>query len=576
MTLLMPTLLLLNTSHAQPPTIPAFPSAEGFGAYATGGRGGDVYHVTNLDDAGTGSLREGIDSASGPRTIVFDVSGTIVLQSRLRIRNPNITIAGQTAPGDGICLRDYSLDIKNTHDIVIRYLRLRRGDVQVRATGTRPTSSAGLDVMSIDDSQDIVIDHCSLSWSCDEIFGIVQNKNVTVQWCIISEPLGDPPLHPYGDRHAYGLNNSANTLSVHHCLVSNYVMRGPQFEANDAVSDQGYDVYMESVNNVLFDYKSSGSRYTTGIEDYPERAVGIDFRFHFLNSTYIRGPNSAPEIQATPKHGVTDQLRVYVKGNIGPNRVRNDLDEWRLVFVEKGPNILLADSAIKAQMSDEPLFVPPVPITVQGAEAAYEAVLLQAGCSIVRDVVDKRVVGAVIDRRFRDYLRSQDQVGGWPELSSAPAPVDTDRDGMPDSWEQAHGLDSADPTDGNGIGGNGYTNLEEYLIDLTDVERTPPTGTRQEETPDTQGIRLQHRPNPMNYTTSIRFSLPDSRHVRLGVYDLNGHLIETLADAHMSSGWHEVAWDSRDALDRPVGGGVYFCRLTAEQTSLVRRMVLVR
>jgi len=113
--------------------------------------------------------------------------------------------------------------------------------VQVRASG-RPTSSTGLDTVSIDDSRNIIFDHVSLSWSCDEVFGIVHNQNVTIQWCIISEPLGDSVLHPYGDKHAYGPNNSANTLSIHHCLVANYIMQGPQLEANDVLHDQGYNL----------------------------------------------------------------------------------------------------------------------------------------------------------------------------------------------------------------------------------------------------------------------------------------------------------------------------------------------
>ena len=446
----------------------AFPGAEGFGAYAVGGRGGDVYHVTNLNDSGPGSLREGIITANEPRTIVFDLSGTIVLQSILKIEKPYITIAGQTAPGDGICIRDYSLNIKNTHDIIVHCLRIRRGDVQVRVSG-RPTSSTGLDTVSINDSRNIIFDHVSLSWSCDEIFGIVQNQNVTIQWCIVSEPLGDPLLHPYGDQHAYGLNDSANTLSIHHCLIVNYVMRGPQFEASDALSDQGYNVYMEAVNNVLFDYKQSGSRYTTGIETDPPSAVGMDFRFHFVNNMYIRSPSrtAARDIEATTKWGVTDQLKVYVSGNIGPNRSTDDIDQWSLVALSDGTNIRNAASDVQAQMSDVPLFVSSVPLTTQSARQAYELVIKHAGYSCKRDAVDLRIINNVTHGNFSDYLHSQDEVGSWPELNTYNVLTDTDRDGMADTWELMKGLDPNRSGDRNADrDGDGYTNLEEYLNEL--------------------------------------------------------------------------------------------------------------
>ena len=446
----------------------AFPGAEGFGAYASGGRGGDVYHVINLNDSGSGSLREGIITANGPRTIVFDVSGTIALQSILKIDKPNITIAGQTAPGDGICIRDYSVHIKNTHDIIVRCLRIRRGDVQVRASG-RPTSSAGLDTVSIDDSHNVIFDRVSLSWSCDEIFGIVRNQNVTIQWCIVSEPLGDPVLHPYGNQHAYSLNDSANTLSIHHCLVVNYVMRGPQFEANDALSDQGYDVHMEAVNNVLFDYKQSGSRYTTGIETNPGSATGIAFRFHLVNNMYIRSPSrtTARDIEAATRWGVTDQLKVYVSGNIGPNRPTDDMDRWALVSLSDGTNIRNSTSGVQAQMSDVPLFVSSVPITTQSAKEAYELVIKHAGYSCKRDEVDLRIINNVVQRNFSNYLHSQEEVGGWPQMNTYNVLIDTDGDGMPNNWELMKGLDPNDPGDINGDDdGDGYTNLEEYLNGL--------------------------------------------------------------------------------------------------------------
>jgi len=450
-----------RTCPAEP--IPAFPGAEGFGAYAAGGRGGDVYYVTNLNDSGPGSLRDGIMTASGPRTIVFGVSGNIVLQSTLNFNKPNLTIAGQTAPGDGICIRDYSVNVRDTHDVIVRGLRIRRGDVQVRSSG-RPTGSAGLDTVSIDDSQNVIFDHCSLSWSCDEIFGVVQNQNVTIQWCIISEPLGDPLslIHPYGTNHAYGLNCSATTLSVHHNLIAKYVIRGPQFEANDAVAGQGYEVWKEAVCNVLFDYRNSGSRYRTGVE---EGAGSIPFRFQFINNLYIRNPSrtSAQEIEVLTNFGVTNTVRVYVSGNIGPSRPNDTLDQWALVKLDSGDvPIRSAAANIQAQMSDVPLFTPPMPVTQHSASNAYKQVISLAGCSTVRDAVDARVLTDVLQRRYTNFLASQSEVGGWPALNTFDVPTDTDRDGMPDYWETALGRNPL-LANNNHTNSDGYTDLEHYL-----------------------------------------------------------------------------------------------------------------
>lgn len=457
--------IILN-GEPPPPPAPlqlAFPGAEGFGAYARGGRGGDVYYVTNLDDSGPGSLRNGITTANGPRTIVFAVSGNIQLQSVLSINKPNITIAGQTAPGDGICLRDYSLNVKGTQGVIVRGLRVRRGDVVVRATG-RPTGSSGLDTVSIDDSSDVIFDHCSLSWSCDEIFGIVQNQNVTVQWCIISEPLGDPLalIHPYGTNHAFGMNCSATTLSVHHNLIAKYVIRGPQFEANDASAGQGYEVWKEAVNNVMFDYRNSGSRYRTGVE---EGAGNIPFRFHFIKNFYIRNPSrtSAQEIEVLTNFGVTNTVKVHVTGNIGPSRPNDNIDQWALVKLDSGDlPIRLASADITNQMSDVPLFIPPVPVMQHSASNAYKQVISRAGYSQVRDAVDARVLTDVLQRRFTNFLTSQSEVGGWPVLNTYNVPTDTDRDGMPDYWETALGKNPY-VANNNATNSDGYTDLEHYL-----------------------------------------------------------------------------------------------------------------
>jgi hypothetical protein len=320
-----------------------------------------------------------------------------------------------------MCLRDYGLSINDTHDVIVRHLRLRRGDRATLAEVEkkkleRPHGSSGLDTASANRSRNIIFDHCSLSWSCDEIFGIVGCENVTIQWCIISEPLANPKLHPYGDRHAFALNLSASTLSLHHCLIAHYVMRGPQFEANDVRKGQGYDVQMEAINNVMFDYERSGSRYTTGIENDPEDAEGVAFRFQFINNLYVNEDASRPQIEAVTRHGVTDQLRVYIAGNIGPQRPTEDLDALAGVFIDKETPIERAERSIRRQIVDKPLFAAPTPVTIESAEAAFQHVVKEAGCGPDRDAVDNRILKDVARRRFGHIVKSQDDVAGWPEL----------------------------------------------------------------------------------------------------------------------------------------------------------------
>ena len=404
----------------------AFPGAEGFGATARGGRGGRELLVTRLDDdpaaPAEGSLRWAVEQR-GPRIVKFRVAGTIALRDTLLVREPFLTLDGSDAPGLGVCLRDHSLHLKNTHDVVVRYLRIRHGDVatlqKVAAAGLeRPKGSGDLDCVSIDDSQNVIFDHCSLSWSCDEVFGIVRCENVTIQWCLIAEPLADPRIHPYGDRHAFGLNLSANTLSLHHTLLAHYVMRGPQFEANDVRRGLGYDIKMEAIDNVFFDYERSGSRYTTGIEDHPEEAAGTMFAFQFINNTYVSADPQRPEIEAVVKHGVIDRLKVFASGNVGAHRATPASDEWAGALTDEKPRRLVraATPEIRAQLASEKLFSAPVPVTIEPAAEAYARVLAEAGCNLQRDAFDERILNEVRQRVFGRVVKSQADVGGWPEL----------------------------------------------------------------------------------------------------------------------------------------------------------------
>ncbi len=401
------------------PTL-AFAGAEGFGARSEGGRGGTVYRVTNLDDSGAGSLRWAVER-SGRRIVLFDVAGVIRLRSALDIDDPFLTIDGRGAldPGEaGITIRDYPIDVR-THDVVIRYLRVRLGDSavlrRVRDSGrSRPSTSIDLDCINIDRARDVILDHISASWSTDEIVSVTNSREVTIQWSILSEPISNPMAHPYGDDHAYAANNSAATLTYHHNLFAHFVMRAPQFEANDMPrSSPAFDAMFESVNNVVYAYQSTGSRFRTGFELASDRITSVDFMYQFVGNRYLNADRARSEIQADDRYGVERNIFYYFAGNIGPHRSAGD-PETDLVFTDSGGRDALT-SAERRQVSATPLFTSTVPVTTTSADIARDAVFADAGCSIERDAIDRRIVDDARAVRPIRVIHSQSEVpGGWP------------------------------------------------------------------------------------------------------------------------------------------------------------------
>ncbi|MES2735675.1 MAG: hypothetical protein V4672_05115 [Verrucomicrobiota bacterium] len=388
----------------------AFEGAAGFGAYAKGGKGGRVIEVTRLDDAvdspPPGSLRWALQQ-KGPRIIRFRCAGTILLHDTLEVKEPFLTVDGLDAPGQGICIRGGSLEFKDTHDVILRYFRVRLGDETTQRRNReqqvqRPKNSNGLDCISFSRCHDVIVDHVSTSWSCDELFSVVHCQNVTVQWCLLAEPLTNPELHPYGDNHAFCFNASANTLSVHHCLFARYVMRGPQFEANDMRRADAYAVQMEAINNIMFDYQKSGSRYTTGVEDHREEAEDKTYAFQFIGNVYLGDPKR-PAIEAVMKHDVHPGVKAFV-------------DDARLVRLSDTQGREKHMDSAQAQLSAKPLFTSPVPVRPQDPETVLKEVLDRVGCSHSRDSADARMVAEVRNRKFGKPLRSQEAVGGWPDL----------------------------------------------------------------------------------------------------------------------------------------------------------------
>lgn len=418
--------------------VPVYRGAEGHGALTRGGLGGRVLLVTRLDDdpqrPQAGSLRWAL-MEKGPRIVRFGVAGAVTLEDRVIVKEPRLTLDGSTAPAPGICIRGGSLEFRNVHDIVLRHVTLRLGDRTVLRHNRenrrrRPAGSSGLDCITLKDCRRVLLDHCSLSWSCDEILGITRCREVTVQWCILSEPLGNPRLHPYGDRHAFCINASASTLSIHHCLFAHFVMRGPQFECNDMRAEDRHAVRMEAVNNVIFDFERSGSRYSLGVEAGEGTAEGKIFEFQFLDNLYIMDSPSRPAIEPITKHGRDAAVRVAILGNeILVAKGSQPTSAEGSLLSHKGlvPPMRTIPSRSEAfrdalpsvgQVPDRgrQLFSAPVPVRAQSVRDAAMHVLAEAGNNLHRDGVDARVIDDVLSLRFRKPLRSQDRVGGWPVL----------------------------------------------------------------------------------------------------------------------------------------------------------------
>ncbi|MFV2009957.1 MULTISPECIES: cellulose binding domain-containing protein [unclassified Micromonospora] len=401
---------------------PAFPGAEGAGANAKGGRGGDVYYVTTLADSGAGSLRAGIDSApAGGRTILFKVSGTIALNSNLGINKSNITIAGQSAPGDGIAIRNYTIGIGNgAHDVVIRHIRLRTG-----ANDSR-------DSMWISSGRNIIIDHVSASWGSDEVISASRDvQDLTVQNTIISEAL-NRANHGFGSIIASAHDT---TYSWHHNLWANNVSRNPR-PGTDA-PDPGFRLDLR--NNVF-----SNWGYAAGYSGSDDGRIELNY----VNNYLVAGPNST-ETCAMDSGG---SLQNYQSGNmIDLNR------NGRVDGSDTGWGMFCGSYTKHGNEWPVP------PVTTDSAGAAYARVLAQGGAMPWRrDSVDRRIIDSVRQQNGR-IINNVSDVGGWPTLVSEPAPTDTDSDGMPDYWEQALGLNPSNAADRNNTDAAGYTMLENYL-----------------------------------------------------------------------------------------------------------------
>jgi len=425
----------------------SFPGAEGSGRFTTGGRGGAVYIVTTLADSvkkpQDGSLRWALNK-TGPRTIVFAVSGTIELKSKLILKKGDVTIAGQTAPGDGICLKDHPF-IVEADNVIIRYMRFR--------CGNNISSEVAPDAISITHHKNMIIDHCSMSWAVDEVASFYDNENFTLQWCLLSESLYNAG-HPKGP-HGYGGIWGGMGASFHHNLFASHTSRNPRFCGARYHPGSKETELVDFRNNVIFNW---GFNSAYGGE------MG---KQNMINNYFKSGPATKPKVRNRIVEPYDSLGRWYVDGN----------------FVKGFPGVTSNNWAggVQGKYANDPEIrvsspFPFADVQTQSAEEAYKLVLEKVGAILPkRDVLDKRIISETISGKcaygdsygaHTGIIDSQRNTEGWPGLKTYNVLIDSDNDGMPDTWEKKMGFNPNDPEDRNKISPSGYTMLEEYINGL--------------------------------------------------------------------------------------------------------------
>lgn len=437
----------------------AFPGAEGFGKYATGGRGGQVLKVTNLNDSGPGSLRAAIET-KGPRIIIFEISGNIKLRSNLEINEGNITIAGQTAPGEGITLQDYTLVVSNAENIIIRYIRSRHGDLSNREGDSFTARFA----------KNLIVDHCSFSWGTDETCSIYDVENSSIQNSIISEGLNSS-VHSKG-RHGYGSLIGGNSFSLVNNLWAHFLIRMPSLTSGEISS------LVDLRNNIFFNWESRSTDNASKVNA------------NFVANYYKPGPASFASGDNTPLHflwptaensDASTYGKFYLFGNILSGRSIVETNQWEGVILENSEltRKYLENTKNKDQNGNVVPFQLPQNLysITKSANDAFRDVLSYTGANLYRDVVDQRIVSEVLSGTvtfrgsktgLRGIIDSQNDVGGWPTITSLPAPIDSDQDGIPDSWETSNNLNPNLSNDREYNLSRYYTDIEVYINSLVD------------------------------------------------------------------------------------------------------------
>lgn len=390
----------------------AFPGAEGFGAYATGGRGGTVVHVTNLNASGPGSLADAVSQPN--RTVVFDVGGVIDITGQNLTIASNLTIAGQTAPGEGITIYGGRVIMSNSSNVIMRYIRMR-GSISM------PEDKCTL---TMDYCDNVILDHCSISWGRWDNVHIKDANNITYQNCIISE--GIEPQR-FG-----AITDGTRNWTISHCLWTNNKSRNPKMKC-----------YLQYYNNVVYNYGIGIVGGHSAADNYQD----------VMNNYFITGPSSGSSNKYFDQWTETDHL--YSTGNYTDDNRDGKLN-GRLITDYNG-----------ATPMQQPNLKCQAPMNLEPAEDAFYAVMEHAGASRVRDSHDLRIIEQLASLGTKGaFIANEQDVGGIGTLAGADAPADSDGDGMPDEWEKANGTDP-DKADANGdADGNGYTNIEDYVNSL--------------------------------------------------------------------------------------------------------------
>ena len=435
----------------------AFPTAEGFGRYTVGGRGGKVLFVTNLNDSGPGSFREAV-TAAGKRYVLFKVSGTIALKSRLSIDQNDLTIAGQTAPGDGICIRDYPV-VLNADNIIVRYMRFRMGDAAKQQA----------DALESRFHKNIIVDHCSLSWSSDETASLYANENTTFQWCFVTESLRRS-VHEKGS-HGYGAIWGGRKASFHHNLLAHHDSRNPRLGETAGTAFALTDL-VDVRNNVIYEWGPTSS--------YRGEAMNVNI----VNCYYKPGPASggSTKIIAIDKNKIPGKEvfniwgKFYIDGNVIQGSSAATKDNWAYgVYNQFHQSYgVIAESEKQAMKMKVPHDIQNN-VHTDTALQAYEKVLQHAGASLARDAVDMRIAAEVKKGTYtfegskgstRGIIDSQQDVGGWPELKSKEPFPDSSADGIPDSWKKKMKLDLRKHNPNGHDLSQAYENIEVYINSL--------------------------------------------------------------------------------------------------------------
>jgi hypothetical protein len=461
--------LISCTAQSTVAGAPAFPNAQGWGKDATGGRRANtkILFVTSLEDSGPGTLREAL-MQSGPRIILFKTGGIIDLKSSISFRDGDVTIAGQTAPGDGIILRNYPIRI-GASNVIMRGIRIRNGDGPGPTGDLRDSIQVGrVAKLSEEKIHDIIIDHCSFGWSMDETVEFwYGSRNVTLSHNIFSEALwkSQHPYtvkgSPYGGHpgHGYAMlfgNGACEKISLYQNLFAHNERRNPWVKDNARV---------EIINNVIYNWGTEATGLWNTAPDAPSAFANIIGNYYKAGANTERG-NSGINLFRVAAPG----SKFYLRGNIGPGRLNNVGEEWDAAQV--GKDVDLTKYRAAAPIADLESGIKALP-----AEAAFEQVLHSVG-AVPRDGADKRAVettrtgtGHKIDKLA--------EVGGYPAYAAGQYPSDADEDGIPDTWEMAHGLNPKDKMDATKTSDSGYLNIENYINSLFPSLPTNPVATAQ-------------------------------------------------------------------------------------------------